>query len=148
MKTAELIYRVIDANVNRAKEGLRVCEEITRFILEDKRATAGLKQLRHRIDGLADNLPDDRLLIRQRDIVKDSGRNLHLCEFKREGVEDIFFANMQRVKESLRVLEEFAKLEDKNTAIGFKRIRYSVYEFEKRVAEKIGALLHHRPAGQ
>lgn len=121
-----------------------MCEEITRFILEDKSLTSSLKHLRHKVDDLADGLPNRLQLIRQRDIIKDIGRNLHICEFKRKNVSDIFFANIQRVKESLRVLEEFAKLKDKNTAIGFKKIRHYAYELEKKIAGKINVLLHNR----
>jgi len=43
------IYRVLDANFNRAREGLRVTEEVARFILEDPQLTARLKDLRHRL---------------------------------------------------------------------------------------------------
>lgn len=144
MLNRNVIYRILDANINRLKEGLRVIEEITRFILEDKSSTSALKQLRHKVDDLSKGLPANVQLIQQRDITKDIGRNLHICEFKRKDVSDIFFANIQRAKESLRVLEEFAKLKDKNTAIGFKKIRHRVYELEKKIAGKISALLHNR----
>ena len=45
----EKIKRIIDANVNRAVEGLRILEEIARFILEDKETTNELKNLRFKI---------------------------------------------------------------------------------------------------
>ena len=43
------ILRIIDANANRLREALRVCEDIARFILSDKRATQEFKSLRHRV---------------------------------------------------------------------------------------------------
>jgi len=44
---------------------------------------------------------------------------------------------MQRVKESARVLEEFSKLIDRKVSVGFKNIRYGIYEIEKKIAGKI-----------
>jgi thiamine-phosphate pyrophosphorylase len=131
------IDRVIDANINRAKEGLRVCEEITRFILENRSLTAALKRLRHRLDRLAGILKTSAELLRGRDAAKDTGRTIYANELKRNGLRDLFFANIQRVKESLRVLEEFSKLNSVKTALSFKKIRYEVYELEKKIAQKI-----------
>ena len=135
------INRIIDANINRAKEGLRVCEEIARFILDNKKLTASFKRVRHRIDTLVKGLfsPISNLLS-ARNSLKDIGRNIYLNELKRKDIHDIFFANIQRVKESIRVLEEFTKLINKNFAIKFKKIRYDLYEIEKKTAKKLSAL--------
>jgi len=54
---------------------------------------------------------------------------------------DIYFASMQRVKESLRVLEEFAKLKDKQIAVEFKHLRYSLYSIERKSARAFGLML-------
>ncbi len=131
------IDRIIDANVNRAKEGLRVCEEITRFILESRSLTAALKRLRHKLDRSAGILKTPIRLLEGRDSVTDTGRTIYANELKRNGLQDVFFANMQRVKESVRVLEEFSKLANIKTALSFKKIRYEVYELEKKIAKKI-----------
>lgn len=141
----KFIRRILDANINRLKEGLRVLEEIARFILNSKNLTAEFKKVRHEIDLIikassffwAD-------LLKERNSLKDVGRSLHLGELKRGNFRDIFFANMQRVKESLRVLEEFTKLADKNLPLKFKKIRYRIYELEKKAAKKIPDLCHHR----
>jgi thiamine-phosphate pyrophosphorylase len=139
----QLIYRVLDANLNRASEGMRVCEEVCRFILNDRRLTAQFKNMRHRIiKAFADCLR--RKLITDRNSREDAGRSLLRGELKRGSGEDIFFANMQRVKESLRVLEEFYKLIDRDTVIKLKRIRYYAYGLEKRVALKLPALSNIR----
>lgn len=131
------IKRIIDANLNRANEGLRVCEEITRFILENYQLTARLKKIRHAISAAAKSLPAKTVLIQQRNAQKDIGKNICANELKRKDINDIFFANIQRVKESLRVLEEFSKLIDTRIAVLFKKIRYAVYELEKKVARKL-----------
>lgn len=126
------ICRIIDANLNRAKEGLRVCEDIARFIFDKKSVTAEYKKIRHHLGALGAN----KDLIGCRDIQNDVGRTSISTEFQRGNVRDIFYANSQRVKESIRVLEEFAKLRDKKNAEGFKKLRYRIYALEKNIAQK------------
>jgi thiamine-phosphate pyrophosphorylase len=134
------VGRVIDANLNRAKEGLRVCEEVVRFVLDNHKFTAQLKAARHKIDSLAGKIYSVSKLLKQRRAQADVGR-LNCCgELKRGNCKDIFWANIQRVKESLRVLEEFSKLADVRIALGFKQLRYKVYEIEKESFRKISAL--------
>jgi len=134
------VYRIIDANINRAKEGLRVCEEITRFILDNRNLTSEFKKMRHRTDIILKYLPRNIKLLKERESLGDVGRKIYINELKRKNYQDIFFANMQRVKESIRVLEEFTKLINKNIAIKFKRLRYDIYELEKRVAKRISPI--------
>lgn len=136
--------RIIDANINRVKEGLRVCEEITRFVLNSRQLTADLKALRHGIDLSLKRLSSRPVLLRQRDSRGDVGRSNCAGELRRESLEDVFFANCQRVKESLRVLEEFSKLKDIKASLGLKEIRYRAYEIEKKVTRRIASLRHRR----
>lgn len=143
---AKNINRVIDANLNRVKEGLRVCEELTRFIFEERAITADLKTIRHRIDAAALRLATaQKQFLEARDSRRDIGRDIYINELKRGGLGGIFFANIQRVKESLRVLEEFAKLPKSRpgAAVGFKKARYAVYELEKKIIKKIPALCNY-----
>jgi len=140
----KLIYRIIDANINRLKEGLRVCEEITRFILESHNLTSEFKKIRHRTDLILKYLPGKIKLFKDRESLKDVGRKIYIQELKRRNCQDIFFANIQRAKESIRVLEEFTKLINKNTAVKFKRLRYDIYELEKKTAERISSLCYRR----
>lgn len=139
----KITHRIIDANINRAKEGLRVCEEITRFMLGSLSLTEEFKKIRHEIDKIVKDMPRLKDLIGARDSLKDVGRNIYANELKRKNFKDIFFANIQRIKESVRVLEEFSKLENINQAIRFKKIRYGLYELEKKTAQKISALCNH-----
>lgn len=124
--------RVIDANFNRAKEGLRVCEDVCRFFGDEEKLTRKFKSLRHR---LTDNIQRLGLksLIDGRDVACDCGRETIRSEAKRKTTGDIFYANCQRVKESLRVLEEFAKLKDVRSSADIKVLRYEVYQLEKDV---------------
>ena len=141
------LYRVIDANINRVKEGLRVCEEITRFILESKSLTDDLKKIRHEIDPLASAFRQNPKLLSQRNSLKDVGLKIYSSsELKRQDFADVFNANIQRVKESIRVLEEFSKLDDVKIALGFRKIRYDIYDFEKKVAKKVSSLRSRKQA--
>ncbi|MDP2942339.1 MAG: thiamine-phosphate pyrophosphorylase [Candidatus Omnitrophota bacterium] len=131
------VYRIIDANLNRSREGLRVCEEIARFVLDDKRLTEEFKGLRHKITDCIKFYPA-RLqdIISARDSGRDVGRGRQPMEQRRKGWKGISLANMERVKESLRALEEFSKLIDSRIADKFKRLRFKAYEAEKKLTAR------------
>ncbi len=129
------IFRVLDANFNRAKEGLRVCEDISRFVCDEAGWTRFLKSVRHSLTDIQKSLSRGALL-KNRDSVGDVGKSSSVTEFRRKDVRDIFFANMQRVKESIRVLEEFMKLVNRKKAQDLKSARYKIYDFERKVQEK------------
>lgn len=136
------LNRVIDANFNRAKEGLRVCEDIVRFFLNSRSLTARFKDVRHRMEEAARLLAPAAALLEARDASGDAGMDVAGREFSRRDMRDVFFANIQRVKESMRVLEEFSKLSNVEAARAFKRLRYDIYDAEKKAAEKVAALYH------
>lgn len=138
------IYRIIDANLNRAREGLRVCEEIVRFILGDQRLTRRLKQIRHKITGTAKSLPINlKVLLKVRNSASDVGKETIEHEAERANYQEIFVANIQRVEESIRVLEEFTKVIDRKISEDFKSIRFQVYELEKETVERFPALCNN-----
>lgn len=126
------LCRILDANFNRAKEGLRVCEDICRFILDRKALTQSFKEVRHDLTQ-AMSCWGIREFIRARDIEGDVGKKTTAGELKRSEAEDIFLANIQRAKESVRVLEEFAKLKNIPAARRLKNLRYRLYALEKKV---------------
>ncbi|HOY10468.1 MAG TPA: thiamine-phosphate pyrophosphorylase [Candidatus Omnitrophota bacterium] len=125
------IYRVIDANFNRAKEGLRVCEDVCRFVWDSRSLTKQFKDLRHALTE-AVSVAWRREGVATREVRHDEGRFSVPAELTRSDVTDIFYANSQRVKESIRVLEEFAKLFDPRQAEALKRLRYRVYILEQK----------------
>jgi len=127
--------RLIDANFNRAKEGLRVCEDVCRFVLDAKSTTRSYKDARHQLTDIIGSLKIAEI-IKSRDITGDVGRRSTAVEFKRRGAMDIFYANSQRVKESTRVLEEFTKLRNRRLAEGLKKLRYKIYALEKNVLKR------------
>lgn len=139
-----MLNRILDANINRLKEGLRVCEEITRFLLNDRALTEDFKKIRHKVNSIANSFLSPRDLLSGRKSRTDVGRDIYADELKRKDTRDIFFANIQRAKESTRVLEEFSKLKNTGIAIEFKKIRYGLYELEKKSVKKIETLHHSR----
>jgi len=132
------VLRVIDVNFNRAREGLRVCEEVTRFVLNSKTLTADVKKVRHRIRNIGDSFPKEwKGMIASRDSASDVGRAPSGVEMKRRGPADIFAANMRRAEEAARVLEEFLKLFDGRLSNRFKRIRFDLYEIERKALKRL-----------
>jgi len=136
------ICRIIDANLNRSREGLRVCEDVARFILNSSALTNELKSVRHSISAIIKYLPHSfARLLESRNSEEDVGRVSRCAsEMARRSAADIFFANIERVKESLRVLEEFFKLIDKKTSSKFSRLRFKAYDIEKKALGRILSL--------
>ena len=130
------LNRIIDANFNRAKEGLRVCEDIGRFILDQKKIASQFKDVRHQLTQIILALKISTL-IEARDIQGDVGKQTIALESKRSNIADIFYANSQRVKESIRVLEEFSKLRSQTLSAKLKKLRYQIYALEKEVVEQL-----------
>jgi len=130
------IYRVIDANFNRAKEGLRVCEDVCRFVYDYRSTTRTLKDIRHDLTAIMKAFKW-KSIIDARDMAADVGKRSTLTEMSRNTVKDVLFANLQRAKESVRVLEEISKLLSKNTSENFKKLRYRIYRMERLLVRKI-----------
>jgi len=135
MAAPKELYRIIDANFNRSKEGLRVCEDMARFVWDDKNVSASLKSVRHDLNKAIEPLGLLKVLS-FRDIQHDVGRGTTVSESKRTQINDVFWANSQRVKESLRVLEEVTKLLDSKTSQSIKNLRYKVYAIEQKAFKK------------
>ena len=136
------VYRIIDANLNRSREGLRVCEEVIRFIFNDAPLTKNLRKLRHSITELAKSLPlSAKQLLAARNIRSDVGKDL-LRSNKIENCSGVFMANIERAEEALRVLEEFSRILDKRTSENFQKLRFQLYNLEKKIIARFPALSH------
>lgn len=118
--------RIIDANLNRATEGLRVIEEIARFILSDTELSARLKTIRHELQNFFDVEYDN--LLDSRDTLNDVGCNI-INPDKKESLDSIFKANFKRVEEAFRVLNQYASFDDS--------YRYRIYTIEKEMRSKL-----------
>ena len=127
------ILRIIDANINRTTEGLRVAEDIVRFVLDDDKLTPKLKHIRHEIMKL---LRDIRC--EMRDVKGDIGAGRSTkSEGRRKDILDVFLANMKRAQESIRVFEELSKLFDAKLGPKFKKLRFELYDIEQKAALKL-----------
>jgi thiamine-phosphate pyrophosphorylase len=122
------LYRIVDANLNRLKEGIRVVEDINRFFYDRKDLSKELKELRHRA-----TLKSYINFLEFRDSENDVLKGSLKSENERESISDILLSNMKRTQEASRVLEEIFKVIDFQQSENFKSIRYSLYSIEKRV---------------
>ena len=132
------LLRIIDANLNRTREGLRVCEDIARFSLRDKGAAKALKTIRHGATNLV--LKSKKIsfpeLLSRRDTAKDKTKFIDFTPKSGVNIPDIFMSNIERVKESLRVLEECFKIIDAKISRGYRKLRFDAYDIEKNIVEK------------
>ncbi len=122
------IYRVIDANLNRLKEGIRVVEDIMRYRDNNKTLSRKLKSLRHQA-----KINETVELLKNRDSINDVLRSSTKSEQTRTDIISILTANFKRAEESARVLEEIFKLQDIPQSENFKTIRYELYNLEKEI---------------
>jgi thiamine-phosphate pyrophosphorylase len=130
--TDKRIHRVIDANINRAREGIRVIEDNLRFIFEKKEFSEKLRSLRHEISRipLLLNVSSIKLLV-SRQSQTDIGNKRK--EKKRKNLQEIIASNFSRVEESIRVLEEYSRILKFKTTGNIKKIRFDLYNIQKEI---------------
>lgn len=120
------IYRILDANLDRAREGLRIIEEWCRFGLNSTELTDRCKHLRQQIG----QWHSDEIRA-ARDTPNDAGTELtHPQEQQRSNLDAVLRSNFCRVQEALRVLEEYGKLHSVQMGADCKQMRYQVYTLE------------------
>jgi len=133
----EKALRLIDANFNRAREGLRVCEDIMRFVYDDAKFAKAFKKLRHDCSKVLVTFPVAyRDLVVTRNAKDDVGKMTTIREKKRPNWKDLLTSNMKRAEESLRVLEEASKMVALSQSRKFQSLRFKLYELEKQVLEQ------------
>ncbi len=135
---------MIDANLNRSSEGLRVLEDVARFLLNDAELSQRLRTLRH---DLAQQTKSVSVrLLSGRDARHDVGgprsqpREPVAQMNSPKGLLDLVTANAKRVEEALRVMEEVAKLPDMNSLLSsasFQQMRFALYALERDLFSKI-----------
>jgi len=121
------IFRLIDANLDRAREGLRVVEEWSRFGLERADLVERFKDLRQRLG----RCHADRYRF-TRCTKDDVGAGLaHPAQkIARLRASEVVSANCARVQEALRVLEEFGRFWDEPLHCEAALCRYALYDLE------------------
>jgi thiamine-phosphate pyrophosphorylase len=132
------VFRILDANLNRLREALRVIEEYFRFIASQETVTVQLKQVRHSLEEFEKNFGPSRLLA-SRDTGSDPFANVNRPEeMDRSSARQIVSGNFKRAQEASRVLEEYTKIIDPAfLSQKAKTIRFTLYTLEKLYAENL-----------
>jgi thiamine-phosphate pyrophosphorylase len=131
--------RIIDANLNRAGEGLHLLEDIARLMLNDSSLAQQLKTMRHEI--LRGDWPFNQQLIQSRDSEGDVGIDIEAAgEAREREIPVAVVANARRVQEALRILEELSKIPGitpKLDAERFKQARFELYTIEQKLLSRL-----------
>ena len=123
------IAQLIDANLDRAREGLRVMEDWCRFGLKRSDFSIQIKGWRQQLGAHHHNIYRKARLTSE-----DPAMGVpHPLQKQRATPEEIFIANSSRVQEALRVLEEFTRITDPMLSEIAAKIRYETYEIEVEV---------------
>jgi len=137
--TSEQTLRIIDANLNRIGEGLRLLEDIARLLLNDATLTERLKAMRHRL--ITSDLPFNQQLLQARDSEGDVGIDIEAPEQKgQRELPLMVVANSRRIQQSLRTIEESAKTPELASKFGsekFKQARFELYSIERRLFSRL-----------
>lgn len=154
--------RMIDASLNRCREGLRVMEDVARFVLNAAGVCERLKNLRHAVADAERSLGLDwTRLLANRDTPGDVGTGIKTAsEASRVSLREVTIAAAKRAAEALRSLEESAKtistpsrpcgaagerVAEVAPARRFELIRYELYDIERELALALGG---HSPCPQ
>jgi thiamine-phosphate pyrophosphorylase len=128
------VLRLLDANLDRAREGLRVVEDWCRFGLDRADLVAQLKDLRQRL-GL---LHHERYKQARHTAGDVAAGMAHPAQEQRQQPQQVVAANCGRVQEALRVLEEFGRGVDAPLVSEAAAIRYALYDLEVELLRAAG----------
>ena len=129
--------RLLDANANRAREGIRTAEDYLRFNGGDGPWAARLKTIRNAITDIIRGSVADERLVASRDAAGDPlrvaahGTSAQASESPRAGAQ----RGRKRAQEAVRVLEENLRGSQPGAAMELARHRYTLYEGEQWLLE-------------
>jgi thiamine-phosphate pyrophosphorylase len=125
--------RMVDVNLNRSREALRVLDDYCRFVLDDRGLTEQVKRLRHSLAEASARLPQS-LLLAARDTPNDVGTTVGTTrEYARTTPAEVAAVNAKRLQEALRSAEEYGKVLDAGFGRAVEAIRYEAYTLERQV---------------
>lgn len=122
--------RIVDANLNRLTEGLKVVEDVLRLGLEHKGLLRSVRALRTQVGKEMRELR--RRVVAQRRSEDDPGRPDRFDRTKRQDLTDVLAANFKRCQEACRVLEEVLKIDDPRLSTRLKQARFRLYDLERQ----------------
>ncbi len=130
-------YRIIDANINRASEGLRVIEEYLRFIVGERSECERCKRYRHILRQIGVELGNDELLS-ARSADSDVGKEISSpSDVHKRNLKSIMIASFKRVEEALRSIEEYSKFVEVKVGKQCLRLRFEIYQLERDVMQLV-----------
>jgi len=129
------ILRIIDANFNRVREGIRVIEDGIRFYFENEEIYRKIKDFRHDFSKIVVECFGFEEMRKTREAEKDIGKKFD--KIKRETIKSTIEKNFQRVEEGIRTIEEYSKILKPSFSISFHNLRFKFYEIEKKVTQII-----------
>ncbi len=133
------IHRILDANLNRAREAVRVLEDAGRFLLDDRDTVSVCKQMRQTLKQFAD-AAGRGMLLASRDTTGDVGTDVTCdVEQSRTSPAEVATAAAKRLTEALRTLEEYAKIVAPDHAPALEQTRYRAYTLEQSLLERLAA---------
>ncbi len=126
------ILRVMDANFNRLRDGLRVIEDTIRFVYENN-LYVEIRNLRRNLYKIIDLGYISQ--IRSRSVETDKGKNSK--QSKHKNLRSLLMSNFSRCSESLRVLEEYSRLTSPKVTAKIKSVRFKLYKIEKKIVYEL-----------
>lgn len=130
MNDPSRILRILDANLDRAGEGLRVLEDVARLSLCHAALAERLRSTRHGLAQAVQRIPGlPERLVAARDSASDVGRAASHARPHRSLL-DLVETNFDRVQEAVRCLEEFSRCLSTDLAQVFGQLRFEVYDIE------------------
>jgi len=128
------ILRIIDANFNRAREALRVIEDILRFTQVDDEFISDLREIRHNFTAAylkhfeISSLPF-------RNTKTDPGKANRPSAAK--SIKQILLRNFFRAEEAMRCLEECSMVANPNSTRYWQQLRFAIYQIEQNLIIRI-----------
>ncbi len=120
------ISQIIDANLDRAREGLRVLEDWARFGLGNEDFVIRIKNFRQLLG--KNHLEIYKM---SRNHIEDQCQGLsHVEQINRKSPAKIISSNSARVQEALRVIEEFSRSHNNKLSKIASEMRYEIYTLE------------------
>jgi thiamine-phosphate pyrophosphorylase len=135
MQYSKQANQIIDVNINRFSEGLKVVEDLTRFYLTDNKNLNLIREIKQRFWNIFGNVRKEVVFSRKSQ--QDLGRKSKFDRAKRNNLDQVLTINLKRCQESLRVLEEIVKILDSKLFGQIKQLRFKLYDLEKELLNNI-----------
>jgi thiamine-phosphate pyrophosphorylase len=137
--------RIIDVNLNRLDESLKMIEDVARFYFADRDLLSRTRRIRRCFLDLKRSLPMEAV-IGARQSHLDPGRKAAFDSKERKNITATIISNLSRAKEAARTLEEALKTFDVRLSNRMKEIRFLTYDLERdmvvRLEKKFDPYLH------